>query len=71
MIKETIKQNNNNQKAMLSKFLKRTRKAAVQKRGKAVLFFTKKMSKLRRQRKAMMRIEWEENKKLQDKTSKF
>ncbi len=71
MIKETIDQNAGNSKAMLSKFVKRTRKAAVQKRGRAIKFAQDKITKLKRKRKALMRLAWEEKKKLADRNSKF
>jgi len=70
MIKETLEGNGNKQKQMISKFIRRTRKASVQKRGRAIKTFNKKFSKLRRKAKAMMRIEYAEKKRLADKMSK-
>jgi hypothetical protein len=71
MIKETLDANNGNPKSMLLKFVKRTRKANIQKRGKAIKFRSPKLSPLRRKRKAMMRIKWENEQYLKRKTAKL
>ena len=71
MIRETLDNNNNNSKAMLSKFVKRTKKANVQKRGKAVTHLPLKKSVLKTKRKALMRIEWEYQQYLKTKTAKL
>ena len=71
MIKETLENNNNNGKGMLSKFVKRTRKANVKKRGKAIKHRPLKASKLKRKRKAFMRLKWEHEQYIKSKTAKL
>lgn len=71
MIQETLEGNNGNIKSMFLKFSKRTKKANNQKRGKAIKHRSPKISKLKRKRKALMRITWEYEQYLKRKTAKL
>jgi hypothetical protein len=70
MIVETRSENNNSQKAMVSKFTKRARLSNVQRRARAIQVRHKKLNKTARKRKALRRLAWLRKKRLEEKNQK-